>query len=216
MTQLSLFSADLAEPQVADLGGLLAAHGQIARDATGARLSVLVDAAWRAEALLRECRVRDVPAEMLPVEPDETAATSESQVTAAHSPGWAPQGREALLRTGRSPELRAIASAWTRGAVKAVPAGLEVNAGLLRCWVLAAGRPDDTGFLLGLDPHAPDTHEPLAAACARAGIAGSLIGVRGGRPGIRVVGYRRISRLAELLGSPPLGAPRGVFPSPLR
>ncbi len=91
-----------------------------------------------------------------------------------------------------------------------------MNGGLLRCWVLAAGRPDDSGFLLGLDPHAPDTYEPLAAACARAGVAGSLIGVRGGGPGIRVVGYRRISRLAELLGSPPFGAPRGVFPSPLR
>jgi hypothetical protein len=220
MTQLSLFSADLAEPQVADLGGLLATHGQIAQDPTGARLSVLLDAAWRAEALLRECRVRDVPAEMVPVLPGQpagvTEAEAEAEAEAADPSGWAPSGREALVRTARSPELRGIATAWTRGAVKAVPDWLEVNAGLLRCWVLAAGRSDEAGFLLGLDPHAPDTYEPLAAACARAGIAGSLIGVRGGGPGIRVVGYRRISRLAELLGSPPLGAPRGVFPSPLR
>lgn len=200
MTQLSLFSADIVEPQPSDLAGLLAAHGQVARGSTGARISILLDAAWRAEALLRECRVRDIPAE----------------VSAADRRGWASSGRETLLRTERCADLTLVAAAWTRGAVKAVPAGLDLSAGLLRCWVLAAGRPDETGFLLGLDPHAPDTYEPLAAACARVGVAGSLIGIRGDRPGIRVVGYRRIARLAELLGSPPPGAPRGVFPAPHR
>jgi hypothetical protein len=209
MTQLSLFSADIVEPQPADLGGLLAAHGQIAMDAAGARLSVLLDTAWRAEALLRECLVRDIAARVISV--DDVSDTDKTGV-----PAWTPTGREALLRTERSPELGPLAAAWTRGAVKSVPDRLDLSAGLLRCWVLVAGRPDEAGFLLGLDPHAPDTHEPLAAACARAGIAGSFIGVRGGGPGIRVVGYRRISRLAELLGSPPPGSPRGVFPSPLR
>jgi hypothetical protein len=218
MTQLSLFSADIVEPQPADLGGLLAAHGQVACDASGARLSVLLDAAWRAEALLRECRVRDVPARALPVEGDASAIVARDPAglpPAAARSRTSPR-REALLQTDRSPDLRPLAEDWTRGAVKSVPPGLHLSAGLLRCWVLAAGRRDEAGFLLGLDPHAPDTYEPLAAACARAGVAGSLIGVRGGGPGIRVVGYRRISRMAELLGSPPPGAPRDVFPSPHR
>ena len=89
---------------------------------------------------------------------------------------------------------------------------ITLTAGLLRCWTLAAGRPAEIGFLLGLDPHAPDTHEPLAAACAAAGLAGSLLGVRGGGPAVRIVGYRRCSRLAEMIGTPPPEAPPGAFP----
>ena len=65
MSQLSLFSADLTPPQLSDLGGLLAAHGQIAAGPDGFRLSIMLADQWRAEALLRECRVRDVTAEVL-------------------------------------------------------------------------------------------------------------------------------------------------------
>ncbi len=64
MTQLSLFSADLTPPQLTDLGGLLAAHGQLSASPDGVRLSILLGDHWRATALLRECRVRDVPAEI--------------------------------------------------------------------------------------------------------------------------------------------------------
>jgi hypothetical protein len=237
MTQLSLFSADIVEPQPADLGGLLATHGQIARDRSGARLSILLDATWRAEALLRECLVRDIVAEAIPVEGEDGGNGIGSyrdgaprQGAAGYGPGtsgpstagappahhWTPTGRAALLRTDRSIDLLGVADDWTKGAVKSVPGSLFLSAGMLRCWVLAAGRPDDAGFLLGLDPHAAQTYEPLAAACARAGITGSLVGARAGGPAIRVVGYRRISRLAELLGSPPPGAPRGIFPTPFR
>ena len=197
MTQLSLFSADLTEPRPEDLGGLLAAHGQSARGGAGARLSILLPERWRADVLLRECRVRDVPAEI-------GAVAETGQV----------RGGPVLLRTGRMPVLAEVADAWSRGAVKAVPSGLAPGAGLLRCWTLAAGRPADEGFLLGLDPHAPDTYEPLAAACSRAGIAGSIVGVRAGRPALRVVGHRRILRLAELLGTAPPEAPPGAFPQP--
>jgi hypothetical protein len=100
--------------------------------------------------------------------------------------------------------------------VKAVPAGLVAGAGLLRCWTLAGGRPDESGFVLGLDRHAPDTYEPLGSACARAGLAGTLIGIRSGGPGLRVVGHRRSTRLVELLGTPPPEAPAGAFPAPER
>jgi hypothetical protein len=67
-----------------------------------------------------------------------------------------------------------------------------------------------------VDPHAEQTHEPLAAACSRAGVAGSILGVRAGGPAIRVVGHRRLMRLVELLGTPPPDAPAGSFPTPGR
>lgn len=202
MTQLSLFSADLAEPRPEDLGGLLAAHGHAARSGAGARLSILLADQWRAQALMRECRVRDVAAQIIDVD----------------SGGPARQGRagSVLLRTERIPELDRVADDWTRGSIKSVPAGLQLGAGMLRCWTLAAGRADESGFLLGLDPHAPDTHEPLAAACSRAGVAGALVGVRAGGPALRVVGYRRTMRLAELLGTVPPDAPPDAFPTPRR
>ncbi len=120
--------------------------------------------------------------------------------------------RGILLGTDRVPTLRAVAADWTRGAVKSVPEDLVITAGFLRCWTLAAGRPAEIGFLLGLDPHAPDTHEPLAAACAAAGLAGSLLGVRGGGPAVRIVGHRRCARLAEMIGTPPPEAPAHSFP----
>jgi hypothetical protein len=194
VTQLSLFSADLTPPQLSDLGGLLAAHGQVAVGGDGARLSILLSDPWRADALLRECRVRDVPSEVGESEPTETARST------------------ILLRTERIPALQYLAAEWARGAVKAVPPGLVLSPGLLRCWTIAAGRPGEVGYLLGLDPHAPDTHEPLAAACAAAGLAGSLLGVRGGGPAVRIVGHRRCLRFAEMIGTPPPEAPAGAFP----
>jgi hypothetical protein len=191
MPQLSLFSADLTPPRTEDLGGLLAAHGQLASTAGGCRLSILLDEPWRAKALEREFRVRDVPAEPASVTTDG----------------------EVLLRSERLPGLVELAGRWTRGAVKSVPRDLSAGPGMLRCWVLAAGRPEDTGYLLGLDPRAPDTHEPLAGVLARAGVAAVMVGVRVGGPALRVVGSRRRTRLSEMVGSPPPEAPLGVFPS---
>ncbi len=55
MSQLSFFSAESVPPAVADLTGLLAAPGQVvlvgSGSQQGARLSVVVDRLWRAEAL---------------------------------------------------------------------------------------------------------------------------------------------------------------------
>ena len=193
MTQLSLFSADLTPPRLEDLGGLLAAHGQVAGGQDGVRLSILLADGWRADALLRECRVRDVPSQTAPPEDPDTAV---------------------LLRTERIAVLEPLATQWTRGAVKAVPVDISLTPGFLRCWTLAAGHPSEVGFVLGLDPHAPDTHEPLAAACAAAGLAGSVLGVRGGGPAVRIVGHRRCSRLSEMIGTPPPEAPPGAFGAP--
>src|SRR5664279_545116 len=198
VSQLSLFSADLTPPQLNDLGGLLAAHGQVAAGRDGVRLSVLLGDASRAAALLRECRVRDIPAEITEATADLVGSADRSSV---------------LLHTDRTPLLAGLAADWTSGAVKAVPVEIALTAGLLRCWTRAAGRPGAIGFLRGLDPHAPDTHEPMAAACAAAGLAGSLLGVRGGGPAVRIVGYRRCSRLAGMIGTPPPEAPPGAVPA---
>jgi hypothetical protein len=101
---------------------------------------------------------------------------------------------------------------WTRGAVKAVPPGLALDGAMLRLWAMAAGRWSDGGYLLGLDPRAPDTHEPLGGALARCGLAATMLGVRGGGPGLRVSGQRRLNRLAELVGASPVEVPQGEWP----
>ena len=184
MSQLSFFTAESVPPAVADLSGVLAASGQIvmvgARDAAGARLSVVVDQPWRASAL----------AEMI----YEAGLEPEIARTEEDTP---------LVRTAVSDLLRPIAAEWTRGAVKTVPPRWLPGPRELRAWTLAAGTPEADRYLLGLDPHAPDTHSPLASALMRVGIAPTLIGTRGGRPALRISGRRRLSRLVENVGEPP-------------
>lgn len=191
MAQLSFFSADYQAPVVADLGGLLAAHGQITTGPAGARLSILLDDAGRAAAVVAECARRDIAAEVLTVE------------------GPGPQ---LLMRTTRCAALLPLATAWTRGAVKSVPRALVVSAGFARLWVIGAGRRDVAGYLLGLDPHVPDSVDDLIAAGSRAGLAGSYVGVRAGGPAIRIVGHRRLARLADTVGTLPDELPADCRP----
>src|SRR5690349_2636596 len=102
MSQLSFFSAESVPPAVADLTGLLAAPGQVvlvgSGPGQGARLSVVVDAAWRAEAI----------AEMIA----EAGLQPELTRTDENTP---------LVRTDVDARLTSIAAQWTRGAVKTVP-----------------------------------------------------------------------------------------------
>ncbi len=107
------------------------------------------------------------------------------------------------MRTAADARLLAIAADWTRGAVKTVPPQWLPGPRELRAWTLAAGCPEADRYLLGLDPHAPDTHSPLASALMRVGIAPTLIGTRGSRPALRISGRRRLSRLVENVGEPP-------------
>ena len=169
---------------MADLSGVLAASGQIvmvgARDVQAARLSVVVDQPWRASALAEMIREAGLEPEIARTEEDTP-----------------------LVRTAVSPLLCPIAAEWTRGAVKTVPPRWLPGPRELRAWILAAGAPEADRYLLGLDPHAPDTHSPLASALMRVGIAPTLIGTRGGRPALRVSGRRRLSRLVENVGDPP-------------
>jgi len=180
VSQLSFFSAESVPPAVADLTGVLAAPGQIVIVGAGARLSVVVEQPWRAAAL----------AAMI----DDAGLVPEITRTDEDTP---------LVRTAVDPRLRAVAAEWTRGAVKTVPPQWLPGPRELRAWTLAAGCPDADRYLLGLDPHAPDTHSPLASALMRVGIAPTLIGTRGSRPALRISGRRRLSRLVENVGEPP-------------
>jgi hypothetical protein len=141
---------------------------------------VVVDQLWRASAL----------AEMI----HEAGLEPEITRTEEDTP---------LVRTAVSQLLCPIATEWTRGAVKTVPPRWLPGPRELRAWTLAAGSPEADRYLLGLDPHAPDTHSPLASALMRVGIAPTLIGTRGGRPALRIGGRRRLSRLVENVGEPP-------------
>lgn len=181
MSQLSFFSAESVPPAVADLTGLLAAHGQAMVTGGTARLSIVVDQLWRAQELA--VMITDVGLQ------PEIARTDENTP---------------LVRTGRDSRLVDIAAEWTRGAVKTVPGDWLPGARELRAWTLAAGTPEASDrYLLGLDPHAPDTHPVLASALMRVGIAPTLIGTRGSRPALRISGRRRLSRLVENVGEPP-------------
>jgi hypothetical protein len=180
VSQLSFFSAESVPPAVADLTGLLAAAGQVVLVGAGARLSVVVDRPWRASAL----------AEMI----TDAGLQAEIGRTDEDTP---------LIRTAVDPRLVSIARDWTRGAVKTVPPAWVPGPRELRAWTLAAGCPEADRYLLGLDPHAPDTHSTLASALMRVGIAPTLIGTRGTHPALRISGRRRLSRLVENVGESP-------------
>jgi len=184
VSQLSFFTAESLPPAVTDLAGMLAASGQMVLvgtpDVQGARLSVVVDQLWRAAAL----------AEMI----QDAGLTPEITRTDEGNP---------LVRTAVDASLNTMAAEWTRGAVKTMPPRWLPGPRELRAWTLAAGTPDGGHYLLGLDPHAPDTHSPLASALMRVGIAPTLIGTRHGRPALRISGRRRLSRLVENVGEPP-------------
>ncbi|MGH3904391.1 MAG: hypothetical protein ACRDTE_09400 [Pseudonocardiaceae bacterium] len=189
--QMSLFSDQARAASPADLAGLLCAQGQVHGfgRGTAARVSTVVTDQWRAVEIVRACAERALPAERGRTEEDHH---------------W--------VRTAFVAGLLPLATAWTRGAVKAVPDGWQLDGAALRLWVLAAGAPDGRGYLLGLDPHAPGTHTALAAALAAAGLAATPLGPRAGQPALRVSGRRRLSRLAELVGTAPRATPTGLWP----
>lgn len=207
---MSLFAADVAAPTLDGLGGLLAAHGQITRSATGSRLSILLLEQWRADAVQREFELRGLRSTVVSGSASAADApslgTTELMAEAAAVPSL-------LVRSERSRELDPLAAAWTRGSVKTVPSFPVPPGELLRCWAVVAGRPDRNGYLLGTDRHASHLYPRLAATLSGAGLTAAVIGARGGGPGMRIVGRRRLERLAELLGTPPPGAPQWAFPA---
>lgn len=145
-------------------------------------------AEWRAHALCCAFRTRGVDAEVDRLD----------------------DGRP-VVRSAYRADLVALARAWTRGAVKAAPPDLDLDGPLLRLWVLAAGRRHGPAYLLGLDPHAPGTHDPLLTASRRSGL-GATIGGDRAEPVLRIVGRRRQARLAELVGEAPRSLIDGIWP----
>jgi hypothetical protein len=189
--QPSLFSAQASTASLDDLSGLLCAPGQVHGfgRGTAARVSAVVAEQWRATEIVRVCTERALPAE---------------------------QGRTGdrhWVRTAFAASLLPLATRWTCGAVKAVPPGWQLDGASLRLWVLAAGTSEGRSYLLGVDPHAPNTHGPLTAALAVVGLAATLLGPRTGGPALRVSGRRRIARLAELVGEAPPDTPTELWPS---
>lgn len=180
VSQLSLFSADARPARLGDLAGLLCGPGQIVLFGAGdqARLSVVLRDPARAPAVTAACASLGV--------------TLESVVT---------RGGATALRTAFRCDLVALAHEWTLGAVKTVPSGWQLDGPALRLWALTAGWPDERGgYLLALDPHAPQTHPPLVAAATRAGISPGPVGRV---PALRISGTRRVRRLVELVGPLP-------------
>ncbi|MGQ0574289.1 MAG: hypothetical protein ACT4RN_08800 [Pseudonocardia sp.] len=179
---MSLFSAETATAGLADLAGLLCGPGQIVRVGAGdtARLSIVLSDPDRAPAAVEAGRAAGV---------EFVAVTTESGTVA--------------VRTAFRCDLVDLAHRWTRGATKSVPTGVQLDGAMLRFWALGAGHPDERGgYLLGLDPHAPQTHLPLVAALTRLGLPPARVG-RG--VALRVSGARRMQRLVELVGPPPRG-----------
>ncbi|WP_033292926.1 hypothetical protein [Amycolatopsis jejuensis] len=201
---ISLFSAEATGPGLADLAGLLCCQGHITGfGRTAARLSLVVDEPWRARVLARECRSRGADAQV----------------------GVAECGRP-QVRTSFRVDLLGLADSWLRpghtgpaedDSGKAVPTGFRLSGAMLRMWALAAGRPEAGGYLLGVDPLAPGTHEELLAALVPLGVQARLLGPRAEVPAVRVNGRRRLDGLLELIGDPPAGAERAwpeVPPAP--
>jgi hypothetical protein len=190
--QLSLFGVEASPPDAGDLEGLLAGAGQVVRLGGTARVSIVVDAAWRVRVLIAECELRGL------------TATWEEATVEGHFG----------VRTAYSTALAPLAVAWLRGAVKRPPADFGLDGRRLRLWLAAAGSPDGPGaFSLGLGASDERCWEPVGAALAAVGVPAVLLGPRAGGPAYRILGRRRLTRLAELVGEAPEEAPDGAWPA---
>ncbi|MFG3709449.1 hypothetical protein [Micromonospora sp. NPDC047730] len=187
--QLPFFAAEAADPSLADLAGLLAGPGEVVRMGGTARLSVVVDAAWRVHVLVAELALRGV------------AATWEATADGRHA-----------VRTSYARTLKPLAVAWLRGSGKRPPAGFHLNGRRLRLWLAAAGVAEPPGYLLRLGVADEECWEPVGGALAAVGLSGALLGPADGGPAYRITGRRRLARLAELVGDPPPAAPPTAWP----
>ncbi|MDH6465939.1 hypothetical protein M2302_006141 [Micromonospora sp. A200] len=190
--QLSLFGTEAADPSVADLAGLLAGPGEVGRMGRTARLSIVVDAAWRVHVLVAELGSRGLAA------------------------SWeATEDQRYAVRTSYARTLAPLATAWLADAGrKRPPAHFHLNGRRLRLWLAAAGRSDPAGFLLGLGPADQEWWPTVRAALAAVGLPTAVSEPDDGAPAFRIAGRRRLTRLAELVGERPSAAPPEAWPTP--
>jgi hypothetical protein len=191
-TQLSIFGIEAHPPGPGDLDGLLAGAGQVVRLGGTARVSIVVDAAWRVRVLITEFTRRGL-------------ATSWDKATIEGHFG---------VRTAYSSRLAPLGARWLRGAVKRTPADFFLDAQRLRLWCAAAGAPteDGDGYSLHLGAE-EECWKPVGKALAAVGLPADLLGVRAGGPLYRIEGRRRLAHLAEIIGDPPADVPPGQWPT---
>lgn len=209
--QLSLFGVEARPPVPDDLEGLLAGAGQVTRMGGTARVSIVVDERWRAAALLAEFATRRLAASVEDA-PGPLAAAEDSD--REPDPGVAPATIEGRwgVRTAYAAVLAPLGARWLRGAVKRPPDGFRLEGRALRLWAIAAGGPAGAhGYLLRLGAGDDANWESVGGALAAAGLPATLLGPRAGGPAYRIVGRRRLARLAELIGDPPRQAPPGAW-----
>lgn len=187
--QLSFFTAGAEPPAVADLEGLLLGTAQVVRLGSTARMSVLVDEPWRADAVLAAYEERGLRG--------ERASTVDGRTS---------------VRTPFARAMLPVAERWARGAVKAMPRRWSLDGTRLRLWAVAGGRVHEKGYLLQLGHSDAAVWEPAGAALEAVGLAASFVATRAGGPAYRLDGRRRLARLREYVGDPPQGAPAGSWP----
>lgn len=190
LRQLSLFGIEAGTPEPADLAGLLAGPGQVVRMGGTARVSVVVEARWRAAVLVNELRVRGFTATCV--------ATPEGHVG---------------VRTPYSTRLAPLAVAWLQESVKLPPPGFGLNGRRLRLWMAAAGEREGNEVTLRIGGCEDGVPVRLQRALAAIGLPSEVVdGPLGSGPALRVSGRRRLNRLAEVVGEAPLQAPEGAWP----
>ncbi|MBQ1049608.1 hypothetical protein KBX50_14185 [Micromonospora sp. C51] len=188
--QLVFFGAETGEPSVADLAGLLAGPGEVHRMGGTARLSVVVEAAWRVHVLIAELAQRGVRSSWAPTEDQRYA-----------------------VRTAYTRTIVPLAAAWLRGPTQHPPPGFQLDGRRLRLWLAAAGVADPPDFLLHLGGSDPARWAAVGAALATAGLTGELVEVAPGGPAYRIAGRRGTQRLAELVGERPPASPPLAWPT---
>ena len=197
--QLSLLGADGSAPVPDDLAGALVGGGEVTRSGAAAQVSIVVDHPWRASVLVAECARRVLAATCVATVADHIG-----------------------VRTAHSVLLTPLAQAWTEGAVTRVPRGFSLAGQVPRLWVEAGGRYESSGppvlatsqRSLPVGRIGEESRTVLGAALAQVGLAAQLVSPRGGSGlSYRIVGKRRLTRLAEMVGDPPKHAPADIWPS---
>lgn len=190
MSQLSFFSAEALPPALDDLEGLLAGPGLAVLVGDLAQVVVPLADPWRGDAMLEAFDRLGLAAQVV-------------------------DGAEgSVVQTPWTAALAPLAQRWDGSGRKVAPPGLVLDGPRLRWWCLAAGSRDPHGYVLRLDEHDEQARPGLGAALSGAGLAAVFLPDGGGGPAYKVVGVKRLRRLAELVGSAPPEAPEGAWPAP--